>query len=99
MIHAEISIYPIGTDSTSVSFYVSKALEMMRELKIKHQVTPMGTILEAKTIKEILDASSSIIETVHRLGVRRVEAVLKIDSRTDKEQTLDEKMNSLDRFS
>lgn len=99
MIHAEISIYPIGTDSTSVSFYVSKALETIKELKVRHQVTPMGTILEAKTIKEIMDASSSIIETVHRLGVRRVEAVLKIDSRIDKDQTLDEKMSSLDRFS
>jgi uncharacterized protein (TIGR00106 family) len=97
MIHAEISIYPIGTDSTSMSFYVAKAIDAIKELKIKYQITPMGTILESENIDEIFAASKAITETVHRLGVKRVETILKIDSRNDKKQTIDDKLQSVNK--
>ncbi|MEM3006890.1 MAG: MTH1187 family thiamine-binding protein [Candidatus Nitrosotenuis sp.] len=98
MIHAEISVYPIGTDSTSLSFYIAKAIESLQDANgVKYQITPMGTILESDDITEIFEASKSVIETVHRLGVRRVEAVLKIDSRTDKIQTMQQKIDALSR--
>lgn len=97
MIHAEISVYPIGTDSTSVSFYVAKAIEAIKDLKIKYQITSMGTILESEKPEEIFEASKVIIETVHRLGVKRVEMLIKIDSRTDKNQTIEEKLLSLEK--
>jgi uncharacterized protein (TIGR00106 family) len=98
LIHAEISIYPIGTDSTSLSFYIAKAIESLHDAKnIKYQITPMGTILESDEISKIFEATKSVIETVHRLGVKRVEAVLKIDSRTDKAQTMQQKLDSLNR--
>jgi uncharacterized protein (TIGR00106 family) len=90
-------MYPIGTDSTSISFYIAKAIDAIKEIKIKYQITPMGTILESESIDEIFEASKIIIETVHRLGVKRVEAILKIDSRTDKRQTMDEKLRSVER--
>jgi uncharacterized protein (TIGR00106 family) len=95
VIHTEISAYPIGTDSTSISFFVAKSIEAIKDLKIKHQITPMGTILEAEKIDQIFEASKIITETIHRLGVKRVEIVLKIDSRTDKKQTIEEKIQSL----
>ncbi len=97
MIHAEISVYPIGTDSTSVSFYVAKAIDAIKDLKIKHQITPMGTILEAESAEQIFEASKNIIEVIHRLGVKRVEVILKIDSRNDKKQTMQEKIQSLEK--
>ncbi|MFN3654661.1 MAG: MTH1187 family thiamine-binding protein [Candidatus Nitrosotenuis sp.] len=98
MIHAEISIYPIGTDSTSMSFYIAKAIELLQDVKgVKYQTTAMGTILESDDISKIFDASKSIIETVHRLGVKRVETILKIDSRTDKVQTMQQKLDALSR--
>ena len=34
-------------------------------------------------------------ETIHRLGVKRVGIILKIDSRTDKKQTSQDKMDSI----
>jgi len=95
VIHAEISAYPIGTDSPSVSFYVAKAIDVVKDLKIKHQLTPMGTILESESIEQIFEASKNIIEVIHRLGVKRVEIILKIDSRNDKKQTMQEKIQSL----
>lgn len=98
MIHAEISTYPIGTDSTSLSFYIAKAIESLQDANgVKYQTTPMGTILESDDISKIFEASKLVIETVHRLGVKRVETVLKIDSRTDKTQTMQQKLDALSR--
>ncbi len=99
MIHAEISIYPIGTDSTSLSFYIAKAIESIQGIKeIKYQVTPMGTILESDNIEKIFEASKAAIEIIHRLGVKRVETILKIDSRTDKDQSMQQKVQSVDKY-
>jgi len=97
LVTAEISLYPVGTDSPSLSFYIARAIESIKDSKIKYQTTPMGTILESDDIQKIFDATKSMTETIHRLGVKRVEVILKIDSRTDKKQTADDKMKSLDR--
>ena len=96
MIHAEISVYPIGTDSTSMSIYVARAIEAVGDLSgIKCQITPMGTVIESDRIEKIFEASRIITETVHRMGVRRVEVILKIDSRSDKTQTMQSKVDSV----
>lgn len=97
MIHAEISAYPIGTDSTSLSFYIAKAIEAIKDIDIKHQTTSMGTILESDDVEKIFEASRMIIETIHRLGVKRVEVILKIDSRNDKDQTMQQKLQALEK--
>ncbi len=97
MVTAEISLYPVGTDSPSLSFYIAKSIESIQGLGIKHQTTPMGTILESDDLEKIFDATRIMTETIHRLGVKRVEVILKIDSRVDKKQSAEDKMKSLDR--
>lgn len=98
MVHAEISIYPVGTDSTSLSFYIAKAIETIKEFKdIRYEITPMGTVLESDDINKVFAASGAAIESVHRLGVKRVEVVLKIDSRTDKAQSMRQKVQAVDK--
>ena len=39
--------------------------------------------------------SKNMIETVHHLGINRVEVMIKIDSRTDKQQKMEEKLDSI----
>ena len=36
-----------------------------------------------------------MIDTVHNLGIKRVEVILKIDSRTDKQVRIEEKIDSI----
>jgi uncharacterized protein (TIGR00106 family) len=96
LIHAEISIYPIGTNSTSTSFYIAKAIESIQNMKeIRYEINPMGTILESDSIDTIYHASKKMMEVVHNLGVSRVEVILKVDSRNDKQVKLEEKLNSI----
>ena len=99
MIHAEISVYPMGTNTTSASFYIAKGIEAIQNLKgLRYEVTPMGTLLESENVDKIYEASTRIMEAIHNLDVQRIEVVLKIDSRKDKDLKLEEKMESLKKY-
>ena len=55
----------------------------------------MGTILESDDFDVINSATKQMIETVHNLGITRVEAIIKIDSRRDKHLKMEEKLASI----
>ena len=96
MIQAEISIYPMATETTSVSLYIAKAVESIQSIEdLRYEVNSMGTILESGNMKTINQASEKMLEAVHNLGVARVEVVIKIDSRTDKHVKMEDKLESV----
>ena len=96
MIQAEISIYPMATKTTSVSFYIAKAIESIQNIEnLRYEINSMGTILESDCIDVINSASKKMIETVHNLGIARVEIIIKIDSRKDKHLKMEEKIESI----
>jgi uncharacterized protein (TIGR00106 family) len=96
MIQAEISIYPIATRTTSVSFYIAKAIESIKDIEnLRYTINSMGTVLESVDIDTINRAVKNMTETVHNLGVSRVEVIIKIDSRRDKQVKMEEKIESI----
>jgi uncharacterized protein (TIGR00106 family) len=96
MIQAEISIYPIATRTTSVSFYIAKAIESIKDIEnLRYSINSMGTVLESDNIDTVNKAVKSMTETVHNLGVSRVEVIIKIDSRIDKQVRMEEKVESI----
>ncbi len=96
LIQAEISIYPIATRTTSASFYIAKAIESIQNTKnLRYEINSMGTVLESDSIDIIYKASKTMMETVHNLGIDRVEVVIKIDSRRDKHVKMEEKIDSI----
>lgn len=99
MIHAEISVYPMATKTTSASFYIAKAIESIQKIEnLKYEINPMGTILESDDLEIINKATKQMTETVHNLGIDRVEVVIKIDSRKDKQQSGKEKLESIKKY-
>lgn len=99
MIQAEISIYPLATKNTSVSFYIARAVETIKDMKdIKYEINSMGTILESKSMDAILKAAKEMTEAVHNLGIKRVEVIIKIDSRKDKDSTMQDKIDAVTRY-
>ena len=96
MIQAEISIYPLATKTPSASFYIAKAIESIQNVEnLRYEVNPMGTILESDSADTIYGATKKMMETVHNLGINRVEVVIKIDSRRDKNVKMEEKLDSI----
>ncbi|MBT4298608.1 MAG: MTH1187 family thiamine-binding protein [Nitrosopumilus sp.] len=96
MIQAEVSIYPMATRTTSASFYIAKAIESIKNLEnLRYEINSMGTVLESDDIDTINQATKNMMATVHNLGISRVEVIIKIDSRKDKQVRMEEKVESI----
>ena len=96
MIQAEISIYPMATKTTSARFYIAKAIESIKNMdNLRYEINSMGIILESDDMDIINKASKNMIETIHHLGINRIEVIIKIDSRIDRQVRMEEKIKSI----
>lgn len=95
MIIAEIAVVPMGTGTPSVSKYVAKAVDELKKLGLKPELTAMGTIFEAEDISLILAAFKAVHESVFAQGALRVVTTLTIDERRDKESSIKQKVRSV----
>lgn len=91
----ELTLVPIGTGSTSVSGYVAQASKILKDSGIKHQLNPMGTVLEGEP-DELFDLVRKMQEEVFNTGAIRVYSVIKMDDRRDKEGHMEQKIKSVE---
>ena len=85
MVIAEISVFPLGTGSPSVSQYVAAAVRELEASGLKCTLGPMGTTVEAQTPEEVYAAVARAQAAVFELGVGRAYTVIKMDERRDVE--------------
>jgi uncharacterized protein (TIGR00106 family) len=90
-----LSITPLGTGTPSVSKYVAGVERILRETKLVHQLTAMGTIIEGD-LDEILQVVRRMHEHPFTQGAVRVSTFIKIDDRRDREHTIERKMRSVE---
>ncbi len=94
MVVAEISVITVG--SVSQSHFVSRVIRIIEKSGIKYQLTPMGTILEADGVEQILDVVRTVHEEIFREGdIKRILTTLKIDDRRDKRVRMEDKVRSV----
>ncbi len=92
----DVTIVPLGTGETSLSQYVADVHRVVLECKsIKHQLTPMGTILEGD-LSEIMQLIGKMHEVPFEAGAKRVSTSIKIDDRRDKVGSMSQKMASVE---
>ena len=75
--------------------YVALALDVLDELGIRYQLTPMATNMEGD-VATICKALALIHERAHERGAARVGSLLKIDDRIDVPQTLESKVEHVE---
>jgi uncharacterized protein (TIGR00106 family) len=80
---AEVSIFPLGTETTSVSDYVAAAVRELEASGLKCTLGPMGTTVEVETPEEVYAALARAHAAVFDLGAGRAYTVLKMDERRD----------------
>jgi len=96
-IHAEISILPIGTGSTSISKEVAAAFDAIRKTKdIKiTKLTAMGTQIEANNMKAILNSIEAAHQAVKSMGAKRIISSIRIAERLDASKSLEEEVQAV----
>src|SRR6056297_2590404 len=96
MVIAELTVVPLGTESTSLSSYVAGCHEVLKNQdKLKYRLTPMGTILEGE-LDDIFEITKKLHEVPFENGAFRVTTNLNIDDRRDKEAAMDKKIKSVE---
>ncbi len=92
---AEISVVPLGTESTSLSQYVAACVKVLDGRKdVSYQLTPMGTVMEGP-LDKVLEVARLLHEIPFAEGALRVMTTLKIDDRRDKAVTMAGKVGSV----
>jgi uncharacterized protein (TIGR00106 family) len=90
---AEFSIVPVGT-GTSLSPFVAECLRIVKDSGLKHQLTPMGTVLEGdgeKVMATIMACHSRVL-----MMSDRVVTSINIDDRRDRPADMERKVRSVE---
>ncbi len=90
----ELSIVPIGVESTSLSSYVAEAIKVLQASSLEYELTAMGTIITGD-LDEILKTVREMHESCFSTGAMRVLTQIKIDDRRDKKGNPKQKVQSV----
>ncbi|MBD3840592.1 MAG: MTH1187 family thiamine-binding protein [Campylobacterales bacterium] len=94
----EFSMFPTspdGREGASVSKQVSKIIKMIDESGVAYQLTPMGTVVEAQSMKEALGIVEKAYECLS--DCERVYSSLKFDIRKNTQNRLKTKIESVEK--
>jgi uncharacterized protein (TIGR00106 family) len=93
---AELTVIGLGRAEASAGEYIA---EIQRRLaaqdRVRYELHAMGTNLEGST-EDILAIVADLHRVPFEMGLPRVYSVLKLDERRDKEQTLGDKVRSVE---
>jgi uncharacterized protein (TIGR00106 family) len=97
MATADLTVIALGRPDASASAYIA---EIQRRLaaqdRVRYRLHAMGTELEGSTA-DILAVVAELHAVPFDMDIPRVYTVLKLDERRDREQTLDDKVASVER--
>jgi uncharacterized protein (TIGR00106 family) len=89
----DISIVPLGV-GLSLSSYVAECERIFRKAGLKTALHAYGTNVEGEW-DEVFDAVKKCHETLHAMGAPRISTNLRLGTRTDRTQTMEEKVRSV----
>ena len=90
---AEFTIIPIGV-GVSLSKYVAVCEQILEQSGLSYELHANGTNLEGEW-DEVMQAIKTCHERLHEMGVPRISTMIKIGTRTDREQKMTDKIVSV----
>ena len=89
----DVCVVPIGV-GVSLSAYVAACTEVIEEAGLKHVTGPNGTAIEGEW-DVVFAAVKACHERVHAMGAPRVHTTVKVGTRIDRVQTIEDKVASV----
>ncbi|MDF2626399.1 MAG: hypothetical protein K0R39_230 [Symbiobacteriaceae bacterium] len=91
----EISVVPVGTESPSISSFISEACREAKRNGIKFDVTPTATVMEGD-LPALLDVAQKMHQAGFHGGVQRVVTNIAIDERRDKDLVMEQTVSAVE---
>ena len=89
----EFTIIPIGV-GVSLSRYVAACDKILKDAGLTHELHANGTNVEGEW-EAVFAAIKRCHETLHEMGVPRISTTIKVGTRTDRLQTMADKVKSV----
>jgi uncharacterized protein (TIGR00106 family) len=89
----DLTLIPLGI-GVSLSKYVAACEKVLTDAGLKTQLHANGTNIEGEW-DDVFAAVKRCHEVLHEMGVPRVSGVIKTGTRTDKDQTMNDKVRSV----
>ena len=90
----DLCVVPIGV-GVSVSKHVTACEKVLKEAGLKTIMHAYGTNIEGEW-DEVFSAVKACHEIVHKLGAPRISTTIRVGTRTDRNQTMEEKIASVE---
>ncbi|ETN39296.1 uncharacterized protein HMPREF1541_05519 [Cyphellophora europaea CBS 101466] len=94
---ADFCLIPIGTPTASVSAEIAEVQKLLKQSGIKYSMHSAGTTLEGSW-DECMRVMGQCHSMLHARGVVRVQTDIRVGSRTDKSQTMEDKVAAVERL-
>jgi len=78
----------------SLSPYIAECQRILKASQLDFQLHAYGTNIEGEW-DEVMAAIKQCHEKVHEMGAPRINTTLKLGTRTDREQSMDDKVNAV----
>ena len=91
----DLSVEPLGVD-VSMSQYIAACERIIDKAGLKYEMHAFGTNIEGAW-NDVFSAIQKCHEKVHSMGAPRIHTTVKISTRSDKPETMEEKTESVDR--
>lgn len=92
-VHVDFCLIPLGV-GVSLSPYIAKCQAVLEERGLTHQLHAYGTNIEGQW-DDVFAAIKACHEAVHEAGAPRITSTIKAGSRNDKQQSLQDKIDSV----
>jgi len=90
----DLCVVPLGV-GVSLSKYVAACERVLKEAGLETRLHSYGTNIEGEW-DEVFGAIKRCHETVHEMGTPRITTTIKLGTRTDRDQTMDAKLRSVE---
>jgi len=92
---ADLCVVPLGV-GVSVSEYVAACEKVLKEAGLNTKLHAYGTNIEGEW-DSVFAAIKKCHEVVHQMGAPRITTTLKFGTRTDRSQTMEDKVKSVEK--
>lgn len=91
---ADICVTPLGV-GVSMSQYVAACVKILRDAKLNPRLHAYGTNVEGEWAR-VFAALRECHRIVHRMGAPRISTTIRLGTRIDREQTIEDKVRSVE---
>jgi len=89
----DFCLIPLGVE-LSLSPYIAECQKILEQLGLKHQLHAYGTNIEGEW-EPVMDAIKRCHVRIHEMGAPRITSTIKLGTRTDQQQTMEDKVASV----